>query len=170
MSKLLKLQIFIAFCMTLITSLYCFIVLSQNEINFFYLSNDEQLFYSCIIINEIFYILTVIYGILNFVWKTVTCCWRDDNEVIQNNFNWKKGFSMIIFMASNITLAYYIYVSPIIGLPNFMLNLGHLFLILIYAIVGESLILYLVRQYINYKDSKKIFVQLLDDNDENNIV
>ena len=164
MEKLLKLQILIAYLMVIFATIYCFIVLSSNKINFLNLSSHEQFFYSCIILSEIIYILTIIYGILKCFWNTITCCWRSNNETNNNNFTWKKGFTMILFIMCNATFIYYIYFSKL-TFPDFMINIGNMFINLIIAVFSEGIIFYLIRKYLEKKENDK---PLLPINNENN--
>ena len=53
MSFSLKLQLLIAFLTIFCVSVYTFLNLSSQSIDFLKVSREEQLFFSCLVINEI---------------------------------------------------------------------------------------------------------------------
>ena len=160
MSISLKLQLFIAFFMTLCVSVYSFFNLSSKSIDFFNISREEQLYFSCLIINEIIYILTIIYGILLCFWSTLTSCWHE-NTNSNNSFTCSTACFFIIFIMTNFYLFYTLMIEPIV-VPEYLKENGLVFLSLIGMIILEGLLFSFFRNCINCNNKKKKLLKYQD--------
>lgn len=169
MSTSLKLQLLIAFFMILCVSVYSFFNLTSESIDFLNVSRDEQLFFSCLVINEIIYILTVIYGVLLCFWSTLTSCWRE-NTTSSNTFNCSTACFFIIFILTNVFIFYTIFIVPI-DIPSYLKDNGMVFLSSIGGIILEGIVFTFFRNCIKCDKKKRKLLKYQDrDVSDNEIV
>ena len=152
MSFSLKIQLLIAFLTVFCVSVYTFFNLSSQSIDFLKVSREEQLFFSCLVINEIVYVLTVVYSILLCFWSTLTSCWKE-NTTSSNNFNWTTGCFLLIFIMTNMYIFYTLFIEPI-NVPDYLKENGIVFLSSILGIILEGIVFTFLEIVLNVKKEK----------------
>lgn len=160
MSSSLIIQLFLAFFMIACVSVYSFFNLSSKSIDFLNIPREEQLYFSCLIINEITYILAIIYGVLLCFWSTLTSCWRE-NTTSSNSFSCSTACFFIIFILTNFYLFYILFIEPI-PIPEYLKENGLVFLSLIGAIILEGIVFSFFRNCINCKSKKRKLLKYQD--------
>ena len=154
MSFSLKIQLLIAFLTVFCVSVYTFFNLSSQSIDFLKVSREEQLFFSCLVINEIVYLLTVVYSILLCFWSTLTSCWKE-NTTSSNNFNWTTGCFLLIFIMTNMYIFYTLFIEPI-NVPDYLKENGIVFLSSILGIILEGIVFTFFRNCVKCEKKKKL--------------
>ena len=164
MSLSLKLQLFIAFIMILSVVFYSFINLTSQNIDFINIPREEQIYFVCLIINELIYAFMIIYGIILCFWNTLTSCWREgSNNSSEMSCSTCIGF--IFFIFSNLYIFYCLYIERI-EIPEYLNENGNIFLGLILALIIEGILFSFIRNCISCEKKKQIRYNNMEDAEE----
>ena len=145
--------------------LYSFINLTSQTINFLNIQRDEQIYFSCLIINEIIYAISIIYGIILCFWSTLTSCWREGNTS-NSGMSCTTCCFFIFFIFSNLYIFYSLFIEEI-DTFKYLKDNGYIFLSLIGGLIIEGILFSFCRNCISCKSKEKKLLKYKDiTNDE----